>query len=96
MNLLYLGPLSPSGFLLTVTQQTSQDLPARTLRNHIDELDSPLEPFIMRLVVLDVLQNLGSDVFVLAGCHGRWCHDKRLGHFAIAVVGDRNHGAVVH
>lgn len=43
--------------LLPVSQQPSQDLPAWTLRNFREDLDTSTNPFVRGFVVLDVLND---------------------------------------
>jgi hypothetical protein len=61
----------PPLLLLLIPQEPSQDLPARTLRDHINELNTACYPLISRLVFLDMLLNLARGyaiILLVADC----------------------------
>jgi hypothetical protein len=86
--------LSPC-LLVLIPQQPSQDLPTGTLRNHVDKLDTALQPLVSRLVLLDVLLDLELDerVTVLEMYRLR-LDDVCLGQLTCVVVWDGDYRTV--
>jgi len=90
-----LRSLCPPRLLLSISKQPSEDLAAGALGNSVKKLNSALEPLVMRLVVLDVLDNLCRHLLLISRSHGFRDNNERLGDLAGPVIGDRNNSYVV-
>lgn len=88
--------LSPSSLPILIPQQAPQDLSTWALGNRINELDTSLEPLVVGLVLLHMLDNLSRNLRVRAGRHGSGCHNKGLWHFSVAIVVHSNDSAVIY
>ena len=76
---------------------SSEDFPARCLRNHIDELYPTFQPLVPRLLLLDVFLNAALDRDVgFFEADGAGFDDERFGDLAGALVGDLDDGTVLH
>ena len=90
-----LGPRSPPGLLVLVPQQTPQNLPTRTLRNHLNELHTTLQPLVPCLVLFHMLLNLALDhAVVVFEPYRRSLDDVSFGDFPCCIVGNRDDGDV--
>lgn len=94
--LLELSTLGASSLPIFIPQQASQDLSTWALGNGINELNASLEPLVVGLVFLNMLDDLGSDLRIRSRRHGWWRHDKGFGHFSVTVVGNSDDSAVIY
>lgn len=82
---------------ILIPQKPSQNLPTGTLRDHIDKLDTPLQPLMSRLLLLNERDNVLCDVFVgFAGGVVGGFDDEGFGDFAGGVVLAGDYSAVCY
>src|SRR5690348_12936593 len=92
---LYPRALFPPLLSLLISQQASQNLPTRTLRDDIYKLNSPSQPLILTLMRLDEARNVALDhnVAVLER-HGCGLHNVCFWDLAGARAGYGDHGYI--
>lgn len=86
--------LSPC-LLILIPQQPSQDLSTRTLGNHVNKLNTALQPLVSCLVLLDVPLDLAFDDRVIVfGTYRLRLDDVCLGQLACVIVWDGDYRTV--